>query len=209
MRRGGLRALELFLLLVGVAGLLVTIHSWFDARRAEREARVAFERALELPPIETRGGENAGPEAGSVLGVLEIPRLELAVAVHAGTLGAQLERGVGTIEGTRIEANLGIAGHRDRFFRPLRHIEKGDLIRLRTVDQVREYTVTGTSVVEPTRVDVLDPTPEPALTLVTCYPFFFVGHAPKRFIVRAEQVGPGGPAPAGLPATKPLDRGSM
>jgi sortase A len=194
-KRRVLRALELLLLLGGAAGLVVVAYSWIETRRAEREAREAFERAAALPPFEdprAREGQAPGglgrPRAGSVLGLLEIPRLDMEVAVLRGTLDGQLEQGAGTIEGTRLEHNLGIAAHRDAFFRPLRHVAPGDLVRLRTFRGVIEYAVTAISIVGPERVDVLDPTPRRALTLVTCYPFFHVGHAPKRFVVRAEQI---------------------
>lgn len=189
-RRRALRALEVALLLGGAAGLALVAYHWIDTQRTERQAREAFRRAAELPPFEARPRAGSRVPRGAMLGQLEIPRLGLEVAVLAGTEDGQLERGVGTIEGTALETNLGIAGHRDRFFRPLRHIEPGDGIRLRTVDGTREYQVTETMVVEPSRVDVLDATTEPALTLVTCYPFFYVGHAPKRFVVRAELARP-------------------
>ena len=97
-------------------------------------------------------------------------------------------RGVGRVRGTaRIDApgNLGIAGHRDSFFRPLKDIRQGDRIELRTAGGIVTYAVDSISIVDPEEVSVLAPTQERTLTLVTCYPFYYVGHAPKRFIVKA------------------------
>jgi sortase A len=95
---------------------------------------------------------------------------------------------VGRIEGTapvdRV-GNLGIAGHRDSFFRPLKDIEIGDIMELQTGDGTVTYAVSSIEIVEPEDVFVLAPTAERTLTLVTCYPFYYVGHAPKRYIVKA------------------------
>jgi sortase A len=122
------------------------------------------------------------------LGVLRIDGLDIAVPVYDGTEEETLHRGVGRVRGTaRIDAvgNLGIAGHRDSFFRPLKDIREGELIELRTAGGTVTYSVSSISIVEPEDVSVLAPTPERTLTLVTCYPFYYVGHAPKRFIVKA------------------------
>ena len=108
-----------------------------------------------------------------------------------GTDELSLTRAVGHIEGTArpgSPGNVGIAGHRDSFFRGLRHLEVGDALSLTTLDGVTHYEVENLDVVEPTAVEVLDPTDYDALTLVTCYPFYFVGSAPERFIVRAVAV---------------------
>lgn len=119
---------------------------------------------------------------------LEIPSLDLSVVVLDGTDAWTLNRGVGRIEGTAppgSPGNLGIAGHRDGFFRPLRHLEPGDPVRLVTRDGVRRYRVDWIRVVDPEDVWVLEETRAPSLTLVTCYPFYYVGHAPRRYVVRA------------------------
>jgi sortase A len=144
---------------------------------------------------------DARPEAVQErLALLEIPRLGLQVVVLEGTSEWALTRGVGRIEGTAVadqDGNLGIAGHRDGYFRALRHLRPGDQIRLRTPAVDRSYRVEWIRVVEPDDRWVLERTPEPALTLVTCYPFWFVGHAPQRFVVRALEEGePPPPAPA-------------
>ena len=122
------------------------------------------------------------------LAVLRIPKVGLEVPVLRGTDGRTLDRAVGHIEGTTEpgkDGNSGIAGHRDGFFRGLKDIAPGDTIELDTVKGTDVYRVERTWVVKPQDVSVLDPTPIRALTLVTCYPFYFSGPAPKRFIVRA------------------------
>ena len=104
-----------------------------------------------------------------------------------GTLG----RGSGHIEDTPFpgeSGNVGIAGHRDTTFRALRNIHVGDPLEFKTSDRVYRYRISKTMIVGPDDVYVLDPTERPALTLVTCYPFEFIGHAPRRFIVRADLV---------------------
>jgi sortase A len=130
--------------------------------------------------------------APAPLGVLRIPRLRIEAALLEGTDDATLDRGVGLIEETArpgTEGNTGIAGHRDGFFRALKDITEGDAIELQTLRGRETYRVERTWIVEPEDVSVLDPTPSRSLTLVTCYPFYFVGSAPQRFIVRAVSVG--------------------
>ena len=124
------------------------------------------------------------------LGTVAIPRLGLSVAVSEGTGNAALRRGAGHISGTALpgsQGNVGIAGHRDTFFRPLRRIRTGDVITLTTRDGGARYVVEWAKVVAPSDVSVLKPTDDGALTLVTCYPFNFIGRAPERFIVRARK----------------------
>jgi sortase A len=130
--------------------------------------------------------------APAPLGVLRIPRLRLEAPLLQGTDDATLDRGVGHIEDTAVpgtDGNAGIAGHRDGFFRVLKDITEGDAIELQTLAGRDTYRVERTWIVEPEDVSVLDPTPSRSLTLVTCYPFYFVGSAPQRFIVRAVSVG--------------------
>jgi sortase A len=129
--------------------------------------------------------------ATAALAVLRIPKIRLEVPVLEGTDDRTLDRGVGYIEGTAqlgTVGNLGIAGHRDGFFRGLKDIAAGDVIEIETRQRTDVYRVEQTWVVDPEDVWVLDPTSTPALTLVTCYPFYFVGAAPRRFIVRAVPV---------------------
>jgi sortase A len=122
------------------------------------------------------------------LATLRIPRLGMRVNVLEGTDDWTLNRAVGHITDTATPGstgNVGLAGHRDGFFRGLKDIAVGDLIEVTTAAHVDRYKVQKIWIVVPTDVWVLDPTDTPALTLVTCYPFYFIGSAPKRFIVRA------------------------
>jgi len=126
--------------------------------------------------------------SGPAIAVLRIQRVGLEVAVLEGTDELALERGVGHIDGTDApgaNGNVGIAGHRDGFFRGLKDVGAGDLIELRTPGGTSTYVVSETRIVPPEDVSVLDATTEPSLTLVTCYPFYFVGPAPQRYVVRA------------------------
>jgi sortase A len=122
-------------------------------------------------------------------GVLHIPKISLSVPVLQGTDDLTLNRAVGRIPGTaRVGAtvgNLGIAGHRDSFFRGLKDIGPGDSIRLETLWNTLTYRVEDITITTPEDTTVLKRTDEATLTLVTCYPFYFVGHAPERYIVRA------------------------
>jgi sortase A len=122
------------------------------------------------------------------LAVLRIPKIRLEVPVLPGTDDFTLNRAVGHIEDTALpgtDGNSGIAGHRDGFLRGLKDIGPNDAIELETLRGKEVYRVERTWVVEPEDVSVLDPTPSRSLTLVTCYPFYHVGPAPQRFIVRA------------------------
>jgi sortase A len=128
---------------------------------------------------------------GGLIGRMEIPRIGLSVMVVEGTTGATLRRAAGHISGTGLPGqpgNIGISGHRDTFFRPLRNIQPDDLITLTTLIGEYRYRVVSIKVVGPHDVAVLDPSSSEILTLVTCYPFYFVGPAPKRFVVRAKSV---------------------
>lgn len=127
-------------------------------------------------------------DASPPLAVLTIDKLDIQVPVYDGTDEIQLNRGVGRIEGTAAvdaDGNLGIAGHRDGFFRGLKDIQIGDDFDLMTLAGTGKYRVTSIDIVDPSDVWVLAPTEEKTITLVTCYPFYYVGHAPKRFIVKA------------------------
>ncbi len=125
--------------------------------------------------------------------MLRIPSIGLAVPIYEGTADSTLDRGAGHIEGTAQldeQGNVGIAAHRDGFFRALKDVEVGTELTLQTPRGDRRYRVTQLLVTEPTDVSVIGRTPTPAVTLVTCYPFYFVGSAPQRFIVRAEAIAP-------------------
>jgi sortase A len=128
---------------------------------------------------------------GGVIGEIEMPRLGLRAIVVQGDSENLLRRAIGHLPETALPGeagNIALAGHRDGIFRPLRNARPGDSIILRTPDREFHYQVEWTAVVPPTAVRVLQPTSEPALTLVTCFPFYYVGAAPERFVVRAHRV---------------------
>jgi len=128
-----------------------------------------------------------------VLGRIEIPRIGVSAIVREGDDDATLGLAVGHIPGTARpgeRGNMALAGHRDSFFRALRHIRLHDTIRIRTAGRRYEYLVDSTEVVAPDETRPLDPTGDAVLTLVTCYPFGWIGHAPNRFIVRASRLPP-------------------
>lgn len=133
-------------------------------------------------------------KSADAIAVLRIPRLQLVAPVLEGTGQFMLNRGVGRIAGTALpgqSGNIGIAGHRDAFFRTLKDIRAGDSIELVTRSGTDVYSVDRIRITSPTDVSVLQPRTNPSLTLVTCYPFYFIGPAPKRYIVEAflKQVG--------------------
>ena len=133
-----------------------------------------------------------GEPAPPPLAVLRIAKIGLEVAVLRGTDEFTLNRAVGHIGDTALpgaDGNTGIAGHRDGFFRGLKDIGPGDAIEVETLRGREVYRVERTWVVDPEDVSVLEPTPGRSLTLVTCYPFYHVGPAPQRYIVRAARDG--------------------
>jgi sortase A len=127
---------------------------------------------------------------GDLLGRLEIPQLGMKVAILEGTTSQTLAVGVGHIKGTALpgeQGNIGIAGHRDTYFRALKNIHPGDEIRIQTTSGLSRYKVDRFEVVAPGDVSVLASSAASAITLVTCYPFHFIGAAPQRFVVHAYQ----------------------
>jgi sortase A len=127
-------------------------------------------------------------EVPPTLAILRIPRLELEVPVYDGTTDAVLDLAAGRIEDTALpgtKGNVGIAAHRDGFFRVLKDIKEGDALVLDTPVSTEQYKVEWIRITIPEDVSVIDPTPGAAVTLVGCYPFYHTGPAPQRFIVRA------------------------
>jgi sortase A len=149
-----------------------------------------------LPPLEEANPartENLGPSVSrrSPLGRIEIGTIGLSAMILEGIDERTLRRAVGHIPGTPLPGqpgNVALAGHRDTFFRALRNIREGDEITLETLSGFYRYRVDSTKVVDPGEMRVLDNSDDAILTLVTCYPFSFVGSAPKRFIVRAHRL---------------------
>lgn len=206
--RGALRAAEVLLAAGGALCLLLYALACAQSARTQAHESEAFERAveqavrarLEREAPDTREWsaarvakfESLRGEPVRAVARLEIPDADVSVMVLEGTDDDILDRAVGLVEGTARPGeagNVGIAGHRDGWFRGLRHLEPGDDLSLSHLDGIARYEVESISIVAPSDVEVLAPSEEPVLTLVTCYPFYFVGDAPERFIVRARQVG--------------------
>jgi sortase A len=200
-----LRGIEILAWCAGVSLLVTyaTTRAWYTHSRdqgvAMFEAATALARTVDAVDMTTWSRarvdryreslrESLAPQA-----VLRIPSVKLVVPVFEGTRELNLNRGAGRIEGTaRIgeAGNVGIAAHRDGFFRALKDVRVGDTLLLERVTATRTYRVVSMTIVDPSEVSVLAPTTTESVTLVTCYPFYYVGSAPRRFIVRAQRVTP-------------------
>ena len=137
--------------------------------------------------------ESLEADVGRIVAILRIPKIGLEVPVFEGTDEITLNRGLGRIAGSARPGeggNLGLAGHRDGFFRGLKDLAVGNPLELETLEGTEFYRVSEIKIVLPGSVEVLDPRPEPTVTLVTCYPFYFVGKAPKRYVVHASPARP-------------------
>ena len=154
-----------------------------QAYRFERSQAAAFERSATDGPLPAR--------AGSLVGLLSVPRLGLSTAVVEGDDSRSLKLSAGHLPDTPWPwqpGNSAIAAHRDGRFRALRKIKVGDDVRMRTSRGELRYKVRELSIVEPDDLSVLAPREKSSLTLITCYPFTYIGNAPKRFVVRAERL---------------------
>ena len=173
-----------------IGGAVVLGWRWWNLY----EAKKAQQRAQEWLSPKTVGPRRK-PRAvrhGDVIGELEIPGLDISVAVFEGDDARILSLGAGHIPKTALPpggGNIGIAAHRDSYFRPLRLIRVNDLIELKTPAGASRYAVTETKIVRPSDIGVLATAPGWDLTLVTCYPFYYIGSAPERFIVHARKIG--------------------
>ena len=160
--------------------------------RALQAEAIGNPRISEARPLVPDGPQK--PKAGATIGSITIPRLGLSSIVVEGAEKRELDLAPGHIPGTSFPGetgNVAIAGHRDTFFRPLRFIRKNDTIAMTTLRGEYAYRVVSTEVVGPDRVQVLYPAKTETLTLITCYPFNFVGPAPRRFVVKAERLPTG------------------
>jgi len=203
--RLGFDWLQRGLLVLGLLLLALWSNTYFTSRGFQSAESKKLEVALreaEAGPSEAApsdlahgspasGASKDAPATKGALGRIEIPRLRITAIVAEGTDAKTLGRAVGHVPSTALPGgpgNCGLAGHRDTFFRGLGGVRANDVIRIVTLERTYTYQVEWSLVVEPRRVDVLDSTATRSLTLVTCYPFAFVGHAPKRFVVRARRV---------------------
>ena len=191
------------------AGLVCLVYvgaQYIDSRRGSQEALERFaelratEKPTDSPDLTLWSSQRIAAWQSTLslprdvpLAVLRIARIHLVVPVLEGTSDVTLNRGVGHIEETAMPGtggNSGIAGHRDGFFRGLKDVGLGDAIELETLHGKQIYRIERAWIVNPEDVSVLDPTPEDSITLVTCDPFYFVGSAPQRYIVRAVRAEP-------------------
>ena len=221
----GLRFVQYAAAIAGVLLVGIWFAAWVHGKVMSRRDLASFETAraahvhVEVAPMaqsETPSGapvdtslwaegrtreyrESLLHDFGVPLAVMRIRKLEIEVPVLPGTDDLTLNRGVGWIQGTAApgtDGNFAVAGHRDGFFRRLKDIELGDTIEVETLVGSRTYVVDDLTIVDPSNVSVLAERDLPSVTLVTCYPFYFVGSAPQRFIVRASLSAqtPSGPA---------------
>jgi sortase A len=223
LRREAMRWSERLLILVGILCVAYYLYVYAEARLYQAFEDRELDKILNSAAVTGTSGASSGtlthaalPQrtipAGTTVGRIEVPRLGVSAVIRAGSDARTLRLAVGYIPGTALpgeQGNVGLAGHRDTFFRKLRDINPDDEIRIITKEGVFHYYVQRTSIVMPQDVGVLDPTSYPALTLVTCYPFNYIGSAPKRFIVRAALGTPATLArpivtkPASMTLTKP------
>jgi sortase A len=192
-RPGVTRGLERGLILAGI----LLLGTWFKGEWNAHEYQSASSSRLDLALVRRPGSPASMPRptgracaseyAGSV-GRIEIPRLHLTAMIAEGTSTGVLDRAVGHLASTPLPGaagNVGLAGHRDTFFRGLGSVRVNDSIRIVTPESSYAYRVEWATVVEPGRLDVLDATASPSVTLITCFPFRQIGPAPQRFVVRA------------------------
>ena len=185
-----LRWLEGILWIVAVVA--ISLYAGTEGERWLSQAYLdwKFERSLALPPPAVPPGDIV-PYTAQPLGRLEIPSIHLSAIFVEGVDERVLRRGVGHIPGTALpgmSGNTGLSAHRDMFFRHLGQIRTGDVIQISTLEGIYEYVVESFAVVDPDEGAVLRDVGRPTLTLVTCYPFYYVGPAPKRFVVHASLV---------------------
>jgi len=173
-------SLTLGLLALGYAGFVFAdshVYQAVEIKKLERSSRPSKTRKL----VE-----------GDVIGEIQVPRLGLNAIVVQGDSPANLRRAIGHLSVSALPGewgNVALVGHRDTFFRPLRNIRLGDRINFNTAEHRFEYLVESIEVVAPNDIQVLEPSTGRDLTFVTCFPFYFIGPAPKRFIVHAREVG--------------------
>ena len=176
---------EYCLWVAGGLAVAYCVAIWLDATRYQAMGNDELDHLNRLP----RAGKSTAqqPARGSLVGRLEIPRIGVSAVVFEGTDAKTLGRGIGHLAHSALpgqQGNIVLAAHRDTFFRQLQHIRRRDVIQVVTPGGKRQYTVESTAVVSPEDTKSLEATPQPVLTLITCYPFHYVGAAPMRFIVR-------------------------
>ncbi len=167
------------LLIIGVTCL--ALYGFFIVQAKIEQSMLEEELYLPRPSHVSPAIAKLRLQEGDLFGRLEVPRLNMSVMVMEGVGAQTLRLGAGHIPGTP----MAFAGHRDSFFRPLKDIKVDDVIRITTPDNETNYRVISTKIVPPTDTSALDTASDQTLVLVTCYPFYYIGPAPKRFIVEA------------------------
>jgi sortase A len=185
MRRAAMaRRLERMLWILGIVAFSIVGLTWAYSHQAQARGAAELQELLRTPHDES----SAPIEPGSVFGRIDVDRLGIEAVIFEGVESETLTKGVGHIPGSGRSPehkNLVLAAHRDMFFRPLKGVRVGDRINVTTVEGTARYVVRDPVIVEPSEVEVLRSTGERELTLLTCYPFSFVGSAPQRFVVHA------------------------
>lgn len=186
MIRGAAQRIQFSLWVVGFLAIAYCAALGLYTRLQQAEGNWELDHRLKSNAA-SAGPVTARPAGGGLIGRLQIPRLQLSAIVFEGTDAAVLDCGIGHLTGSPLPGepgNVVLAGHRDTFFRSLRNIRDGDVIRLITERGTRSYAVESIWVIDPSETSVFDSTPAATLTLITCYPFRYLGRAPQRFVVR-------------------------
>jgi len=178
------------LLVSGVLALSYVGFILLDARIYQHNAELTLEKRILAQEQRETGLPRVMVKAGDILGRMEIPRIGLSVIVLEGTTSKALQHGAGHIEGTALPGepgNIGIAGHRDTYFRGLKDLRANDEIQIQTAAGITRYEVDWIQITVPSDVSIVSSATGSALTLVTCYPFHYIGAAPERFVVHAHR----------------------
>jgi sortase A len=185
-----LRWMQAFLFVTGALAVAYVALTVLYANFYQETAGNTLEKRIHAQVQQKVSRTSVDVKEGDVLGRIEIPRLGVKVAILQGTTSQTLRLGVGHIDGTALPGetgNIGIAGHRDTYFRALKDIRTDDVIQIQTATGLSSYKVDSVQIVTPHDTGVLAPSAGSAITLVTCYPFYFVGAAPDRFVVHARR----------------------
>lgn len=185
-----MRWTRFIMLITGILMLSYVAITLIDARIYQINALSILDKQILVEDQQKAEQPILAIKEGDVLGRIDIPRIGVSVAVLQGTTSRTLRVGVGHIKGTALPGNpgnIGIAGHRDTYFRALKDIRKDDEIQLQTAAGIARYKVDWIQITSPSDVGIVAPTTESSLTLVTCYPFYYIGAAPERFIVHAHK----------------------
>ena len=189
--RALVRWMQNFLFITGALAATYVVVTLLHARLYQKAAERTHEMQINTHSQSSVSLTPAVATEGSVVGRIEIPRLRINIAILEGTTPHTLRLGVGHITQTALPGhpgNIGIAGHRDTYFRALKDTRTNDVIQIETATGLLRYKVDWIRIVAPDDTDVLAPSTESALTLVTCYPFYYVGASPERFIVHAQRI---------------------